>query len=275
MKRALTVFAVGVVVIAAAVSGALYYKRIQVRVDPEPLPPPKRGIEVKATAVLLDGVKVLDLLPLAEQAKLGVEARFKAQGPYDLLIVPLVAALKRRAAPPDEQANGLKVELAAETPYRVMVEVLFSVGQGGAGKLRLSTRAPGSPRLIELDTELPTAMDGSNGYAAFFLVHDGISIKFNGRNVTPGCDAFGAGVAIPTGDGYDLPGVVACIRRLNSEPSVAVEDARVFANPGVPAVTVLQLANTVRCGEPSCEGRRLGLPFMRRVVFGVPRWEAL
>jgi hypothetical protein len=272
MNRALTAFMVGLVAVTAALVSAAYYsERTHARVDPEPLPLPKRGVEVKTTAVLLDGVKVLDLLPLAEQAKVGVEARFKAQGPNDLGIVPLMAALKLRGARSDEQANGLKIELAAETPYRVLVEVLFSVGQGGVGKLRLSTRAPGSPRVIELDSALPTTMDGPSEYAAFFLVRDGIAIKYRGRNVAPGCDAFGGGVAIPNGDGYNLPGVVACLRRLNSEPSAAVEDAQVVANPGVQALTVLQLANTVRCGEPSCEGRQFGLPFMRRVVFGLPR----
>jgi hypothetical protein len=85
MNRALTAFMVGLVAVTAALVSAAYYsERTHARVDPEPLPLPKRGVEVKTTAVLLDGVKVLDLLPLAEQAKVGVEARFKAQSPNGL-----------------------------------------------------------------------------------------------------------------------------------------------------------------------------------------------
>ena len=97
----------------------------------------------------------MDLLPLNEQAQVGVDARFKAHGVNDLEIVPLVAALATRVASATEQARGLSVELAPETPYRTMVEVLVSVSRAPAAKLRPLVRPASSMQTIELATEAP------------------------------------------------------------------------------------------------------------------------
>jgi hypothetical protein len=258
------------IVTAAMVCGTLLFlERRVVKVQPEPLPPPKRGLQVTTNAVLLDGSQVLALSSLDEQARLGIDAKFKPKGPNDLLIVPLHAALSQRKAPMQDARNSLGIELAPETPYRTMVEVLFTANEAGADKLDLLVRTAGSSKPLVLDTVAPKPWQGQGG-AAIFLVNDGISIKFPGGNVAPGCNGVGPGLAIPKRDGYDLPAFVTCFRRLNTASAPPVDHAVVVANPGVPALQILQAANAVRCGEPSCEGRQLGFPFVGSVTFGVP-----
>jgi hypothetical protein len=244
-----------------------------VQVEAEPTRPIKRGVQVTAVAISLDEVKVVDLLPLSEQAQFGVEARFKAHGVNDLEIVPLVTALARRVASSTEQARGLSIELAPETPYRIMAEVLFSASRAPGARLHLLVRPSGSVQALDLATEAPQLWSWttqSHG-AGIFLVTDGVSIKLRGRNVAPGCNDRGPGVAVPKHDGYDWTSLVACFRRLNTVADPPVEEAMVLANPGVPALQLFQASNSVLCGEPSCQGKQIGSPFVRRVVFGIPR----
>jgi hypothetical protein len=272
MNRALGVLLGGVVVIAAGVGGAFWYRsHARLSVEPEPLPIVKRGIVITTTAVSLDGARLFELPPLAEQAQGGAGASLKARGPNDLEIVPLKNALQRRPAFADEQSSGMRVELAAETPYRTMIEVLFTLGQSKISSATLSMRTPGSKRPIEIYADFPRALSERGESMAFFLVHDGIKIKFHGRNIAPGCSDAAEGVAVPKRDDYDLAGLVACIRALNVEAYGVAEDSIILANPGEPVLNVLQVASAARCGEPSCEGRQPGSPFMRRTSFGIPR----
>ena len=274
LKRAVSAaILAGAVAVATVVLLESYRRYSVVRVEPEPTRPIKRGVQVTAAAILLDGVKVVDLLPLSEQARVGVDARFKAHGVNDLEIVPLVTALAARVASATEQARGLSIELAPETPYRTMAEVLFSASRAPAAKFRLLVRPASSMQRIELASEAPQlwpwAMPGRR--AAIFLVTDGISIKFPGGNVAPGCNDRGPGVAVPKRDDYDWTSFVACFRRLNTVADPPVEEAIVLANAGVPALQLLQAGNAALCGETNCRGKQIGSPFVRRVVFGIPR----
>lgn len=258
--------------VAAATLGALELYRTHgvVRLEPEPIRPVKRGVQVTTAAILVDEVKVVELLSLDEQARVGVDASHKRLGPNDLLIVPLASVLSRRALSAPEKGGGLGIELAPATPYRVMMEVLYTVGQAGPSKLQLSVPASGSKRALLFETELPRDMGSGEGLK-IYVIRDGVSVKFQNRNVAPGCEGFGNGVAVPKHDDYDLPSLVACLRRINADPSTAADDGLVIANPGTAARTVLEVASTVRCGQPTCDGRQLGLPFVQRVSFGVPR----
>lgn len=271
MNRVVTA-AILAVAVAVATLGALelYRRHGVVQLEPEPIKHLKRGVQVTTSAVFVDEVKVVGLLSFEEQARAGVEARFKLHGPNDLLIVPLQSALSQRAFSATEKESGLGIELASEAPFRVMMEVLYTVGQAGPSKLRLSVPPSGSKRALLLETELPRDV-GSGQSAKFYVIRDGVSVKFQNRNVAPGCEGFGNGVAVPKRDGHDLPALVACLHRLNSDPSTAANEGMVTANPGTTARTVLEVASAVRCGEPSCDGRQLGLPFVQRVVFGIPR----
>jgi biopolymer transport protein ExbD len=76
----------------------------------------------------------------------GVEAKFKRSGPTDLYIVPLANALQgwrerdrqlRIATGKDPSASEAIVIADAGTPYRLLVEVLFTLGQSEFAKFHL------------------------------------------------------------------------------------------------------------------------------------------
>lgn len=292
-KAGIAIVAAGLVAVAA-VCGALWYRqRAIVEVRPEPLRVPEPVVKVTETEVAVDGKRVLPLDSLDEQALRGADARFKARGPNDLALVPLVTALTERRAQAAQGSDPLAIQLAPRTPYRLMLEIIFSADQSGARRFLLSTPAAEAHPSIDFESETPRsvyeaskpagpALSASGGasavpprdpstYIGVFIVRDGFSLKVHGGNVAPGCEAVGAGLAVPKRDGYDLPGLVACLRRINSDPAVAVRDGIMVANPGVEVATVLEVASTLRCGERSCRGRQLGLPFVQRVTFGVAR----
>jgi biopolymer transport protein ExbD len=76
----------------------------------------------------------------------GVEAKFKRSGPTDLYIVPLANALQswrerdrqvRLATGKDPSASEAMVIADSGTPYRLLVEVLFTLGQSEFAKFHL------------------------------------------------------------------------------------------------------------------------------------------
>lgn len=235
-------------------------------VAPTPVAP-QRGLRITEREILLDGEKLVGLGTLAEQAK-GVAERFKRRGPNDLEIVPVLAAIERRQMRiPDDH---IRIELAESTPYRVVVEVMYSAGQGGVKAMQLFIPASSLHPAIDVDVELPTKA-GTESSAAFHVLKEGIKMKFDGSNITPGCGSRGPGVAVPNRDGYDLQAFATCLKRLNSlDPELMVREGIVAADARVPALDVLRIANVARCGEPSCTGRRLGFPFVDHVLFGLP-----
>ncbi|MEZ4296684.1 MAG: biopolymer transporter ExbD [Polyangiaceae bacterium] len=87
------------------------------------------------------------LLPSRDQlAQSGVDAKYKRSGPNDLFIVPLSNALssardidkKVRAAKGLDTATSEAIIVAdGTTPYRLLIEVLFTLGQSEYGKYHL------------------------------------------------------------------------------------------------------------------------------------------
>lgn len=76
----------------------------------------------------------------------GVEAKYKRSGPTDLYIVPLANALQgwrerdrqvRLATGKDPNSSEAIVIADAGTPYRLLVEVLFTLGQSEFSKFHL------------------------------------------------------------------------------------------------------------------------------------------
>ena len=76
----------------------------------------------------------------------GVEGKYKRSGPTDLYIVPLANALQgwrerdrqvRLATGKDPSASEAIVIADANTPYRLLVEVLFTLGQSEFAKFHL------------------------------------------------------------------------------------------------------------------------------------------
>ena len=87
------------------------------------------------------------LLPSREQlAQSGVDAKYKRSGPNDLYIVPLANALSharetdkavRTAKGLDASSSEAVIVADATTPYRLLIEVLFTLGQSEFGKYHL------------------------------------------------------------------------------------------------------------------------------------------
>lgn len=76
----------------------------------------------------------------------GVDAKYKRSGPTDLFIVPLANALQHaretdkaiRAAKGQDPSSSEAIVVAdATTPYRLLIEVLFTLGQSEFGKYHL------------------------------------------------------------------------------------------------------------------------------------------
>ncbi len=111
-------------------------------------PPAEDGVlvTVSKSQILVGDDKILTLPGRESLAQAGVDARYKRSGPNDLFIVPLgnalVAARKtdiavRRAKGLDPSSSEAIVIADKGTPYRLLMEVLFTLGQSEYGKYHL------------------------------------------------------------------------------------------------------------------------------------------
>lgn len=103
-------------------------------------------VTISKTQILVGDNQVVRLPGRQSLAQTGVDAKDKRNGPNDLYIVPLGNALQeaRKTDKIVRQAKGLDassseaVIVADETtPYRLFIEVLFTLGQSEFGKYHL------------------------------------------------------------------------------------------------------------------------------------------
>ena len=110
--------------------------------------PSQEGIvvTVSKSQILVGNDKILSLPGRDSLVQSGVDASFKRSGPNDLYIVPLGNALQaaRKTDKMIRQAKGLdpsssEAIIIADktTPYRLLVEVLYTLGQSEYGKYHL------------------------------------------------------------------------------------------------------------------------------------------
>jgi len=112
--------------------------------------PSQEGVVVivsKSQILVGDDPSPIVLLPSREQiAQAGVDAKYKRSGPNDLFIVPLANALSharetdkaiRAAKGLDPSSSEAIIVADASTPYRLLIEVLFTLGQSEFGKYHL------------------------------------------------------------------------------------------------------------------------------------------
>jgi biopolymer transport protein ExbD len=105
----------------------------------------------KSQILVGDDPNPVVLLPGPEQlAQSGVDAKYKRSGPNDMYIVPLANALsnardtdkKIRAAKGQDTSSSEAIIVAdSTTPYRLLIEVLFTAGQAEFGKFHLMVRS--------------------------------------------------------------------------------------------------------------------------------------
>jgi biopolymer transport protein ExbD len=111
-------------------------------------PPSQEGVvlTLSKTQILLGDRKVLELPGRESMAQTGVGAAEKRNGPNDLYIVKLGNALQsaRRLDRKVRETKGLDPSTSdaiviadGTTPYRLLIEVLFTLGQNEFGKYHL------------------------------------------------------------------------------------------------------------------------------------------
>lgn len=112
------------------------------------LQPSQEGVRVtiSKSQLMVGDTAVLSLPARAALVQQGVEARHKRNGPNDPYIVPLANAL-REARKTDKlvrQAKGLEANFSEAvivadetTPYRLFIEVLYTLGQSEFGRYHL------------------------------------------------------------------------------------------------------------------------------------------
>jgi biopolymer transport protein ExbD len=106
------------------------------------------SVVISKTQILVgDDPHPVVMLPSRDSlAQSGIDAKYKRNGPNDLYIVPLANALQsaRQTDKQIRQAKGLDpnsseaiVIADTTTPYRLLIEVLFTLGQSEYGKYHL------------------------------------------------------------------------------------------------------------------------------------------
>jgi biopolymer transport protein ExbD len=109
-------------------------------------------IVISKTQILVgDDPNPIVLLPSREQlAQTGVDSRYKRSGPNDMYIVPLANALSharetdkaiRAAKGLDPSSSEAVIVADSSTPYRLLIEVLFTAGQSEFGKYHLMVKS--------------------------------------------------------------------------------------------------------------------------------------
>jgi biopolymer transport protein ExbD len=103
-------------------------------------------VTVSKSQILVGDEKIMSLPSRQSLAQSGVGAQYKRSGPNDLYIVPLGNALQsaRKTDKLVRQAKGLEASTSEAiiiadntTPYRLFIEVLFTLGQNEFGKYHL------------------------------------------------------------------------------------------------------------------------------------------
>ncbi len=110
---------------------------------------------ISKSAILLgeEGAPVIRLPPREQLAQQGLDARHKRSGPNDLYIVPLANRLRnarkldkavRAAKGLDPKTSEAIIIADKSTPYRLLLEVLYTLGQSEFGKYHLMVMKRGT-----------------------------------------------------------------------------------------------------------------------------------
>lgn len=103
-------------------------------------------VTVSKTQILVGDAQVVKLPSRESMVQSGVGARFKRKGPNDMFIVPLGNALQearktdkaiREAKGEDANTSEAIIIADATTPFRLLAEVMFTLGQSEFGKYHL------------------------------------------------------------------------------------------------------------------------------------------
>jgi hypothetical protein len=210
--------------------------------EPAAITPPSRVEGPLVVVLSARELRIRDRLvakvPPREAWAQGFPAELKRRGPNDLYLMPLAREL--------ETASGVErasVEVAPEIPYRMLMEVLFTLGQHGVSEYELRIEPGRSLRVTPPSTTTPTQ---ERLHLVAMIVTDGIALKTSAGNIAPGCEQLDRGIAVPRQSDrtHDLSELRRCARELkNANPNYAHEtDVVITANPPTPIAEVADVA---------------------------------
>lgn len=126
---------------------------LQIPISTMSAEPAEEGVIVRISKTQIsvgdDDKPVVEYSDRAQLAQTGLDARYKRSGPNDLYIQPLASVLTRyrerdrmiREAKGMSSATSEAIIVADETtPYRLLFEVLYTLGQSEFGKFHLMVR---------------------------------------------------------------------------------------------------------------------------------------
>jgi hypothetical protein len=170
------------------------------------------------------------------------------------------------------------------TPYRMLTEVLYTLGQAGATRWFIATSS-GAFEIKSADSCVSNASVTSalNDFAALSdsgspipvpvcpglnavirVDGAGVGIKAKGQNLALGCNGPGTGLAVQNKDGHvDYEGIGACLRTLKaSSPEYATETTvTLVASSLTTTQTVVQVFQVALGEGKPFHDAALGLPF--------------
>ncbi|HEX7603992.1 MAG TPA: hypothetical protein VF316_20385 [Polyangiaceae bacterium] len=210
-------------------------------IGPAPTPPiVPAALVITESEITLGGTKVMDL---PSDRSGGADPKDKRNGKNDLYLVPLANAL---ATDGGRAVKSIVVDVDDTTPYRLLIEVLFTLGQSEFDHWNLRRRGHGEILPITPPRALAPGVAPPSVALVVFLVDGGVSIKTSSGNVASGCNDVGPGLTIPKRDGaQDCSALGACARKLKTQfPN---EQAFTFtASPGLPFAGAWAVIDAVR-----------------------------
>ena len=181
--------------------------------------------------------RVVGLGPNGDNDGYGVSNKSQPNG---LLVLPFAATLRSRGEP--KQANVLLFADGA-TPYRVLMETLFTLAKSEYERFLLVGQRAGSSEFVGLETKPPPMSDTTP--IAIYIVNFGYTLRVNDQRVGADCGKGPQeGMAVPRiGNQLDQVGLGLCLQRWLS--GVAERRVNITANPATPLTEVLETAETV------------------------------
>ncbi len=176
----------------------------------------------------------------------------------------LAEAVKRARADAGHPDEAARVELGPVVTYRLLTEILFTLGQSEIVRFNLVAPSAGGsvpagqlaeirtipPKLSPRSLAPPPAPSKPTLGLTILAVQDGITIKARAGNVAPGCNDVGPGLTLKNeaGGHYRLAELGPCLRRLKAaSPDFEGETGVTFsANPGVTLAEVFALLDVAR-----------------------------
>lgn len=253
-------------------------------VEREPADAPRIAIRVSTHALFLNEQKLCTLPPLADQPTLGMGHECKqSHGARDFTVDSLAAKIPH--ADVNWPAQDVRVYFASATPYRLMVETLFTLGQHEVARETLWAR-DASGALMAYELEPPSARGSSTAAVRMTsplvvrIRSDGLSLSLEnpdhsevpiGRDCEPG-----PGVTIPKLRAeHDYAALSACVRQLKGKihEDVMGSATKLSASSDETAATVMRVIGALTCGSETCLriGSAPSEPLLGKISLAVPR----